>query len=224
MRKKNMPGQRNCNIYIDALPVAWTKQGELFSKELTWDVFNALREAGARGLTAKEVREKFRLTSKGEKPAYKYPTSTIYKALNDLEQMRVINAHRATLDWGGSPHGERKRIGRNGAGRPLRIYTAAILSSPEYSIEDGFYNDLQPILNKYVPEIRKVWVELLQKIVNEFKTEDLQKHFPQDMIHDECDLSHEGYEFITAISLAILAKIEEGDKWKDFARKAGFMK
>jgi len=224
MRKTS--SERQCNIYYD-IYLREMKDARIFSREISWDIMNVVRHAGARGTTAREIRDEFRLTPKGVKPVrYKYPMSTIYQALDNLEQTDWIRGTtRPTLPWGRPPRGESKRIGRNQerGGRPLKIYTFGLHLSPTIIVEDWFYEGIEPILKKYMPEIKKAWVEILQKIIDEMSNKDLKGFLPQDEIQ-ECGFSHEGYEFITAISLGILNALEEEEEWKDFAKRNNIMK
>jgi len=218
--------ERKCNIYYDVY-VRGMKDAQIFSREISRDILNVVRQAGAMGTTAKEIRGKFRLTPESIKPArYKYPISTIYQALDDLEQTEWIRGTtRPTLPWGRPPYGERERIGRDQerGGRPLKIYTFNLHLSPVDIIDEEFYECIEPMLKKHVTEIKKIWIEILQKIIDEIGSGNLKKFLPQDEIQ-ECGLSHEGYEFLTAISLGMLGVLEGEEEWKDFARKNKIMK
>lgn len=67
------------------------------------------------------------------------------------------------------------------------------------------------------------WLSVLDKIASTYQTDDLKKFFPQDAIHEACGRSHEGLEFLYAISLALLLKVLEGKHFEDLARKHRFM-
>ena len=79
-------------------------------------------------------------------------------------------------------------------------------------------------MEKDVDELRKKWLSILEKIVSAYQSDDLKKFFPQDAIHDECGHSHEGYEFLDAISLALLWKILDGKDFDELARRHKFRK
>ena len=220
---------RRCNIYIDVIPVADKKMAEAFSREISWDIQEVVRKAGTRGMTAKEIAESFRITPKNVKPKrYKYPISTIYQALDILERERCLESTtRARSRWGhpsARAQKEKARISGD-RGRPRKVYTACMLIIPRYLVEEDFLERIWPVLEKHVPDISKKWMEILRKIVSEFNSEHLKDYLPQDEIHGMCGESHEGMEFLRAISFGILQYIEEEvDGWKTFARKNRFMK
>jgi hypothetical protein len=218
---------RKCNMYIDTIPISFErKRAAVFSKEITWDIWQALLEAGAKGMTVKEILDKFRIDSANPRqPKYKYPKSTIYQALDAMEKIDCIESTtRAVLPWGHPPRGERARIGRDGGGRPMKVYTAAILNSPGNVIEENFYDKLLPVLERCVPEIKEKWFQLLDKILSEFESQDLKAFLPQDDIHEMCGYSHEGIEFLRAVSYGIIQFIEDQTEWENFARKHKIMR
>jgi hypothetical protein len=93
--------------------------------------------------------------------------------------------------------------------------------------DEEFIDSLDPILEgmkKDVDELRQKWLSILEKIVSAYQTDDLKKFFPQDALHEECGHSHEGLEFLDAISRELLWKILEGKDFEELARKYKFMK
>jgi hypothetical protein len=228
MGKMTLP--RKCNTYLDTIPVtSERKLAEVFSREISWDIWQVLREAGARGMTAKDVVRAFRTTPENVKQeGYKYPVSTIYQALDTLEKMGCVESTtRAVSAWGHPSREEKERRSRVGAhgGRPQKVYTAAILNNPGDPVAGDFLDKLWPVLEKHVPEIKERWIELLEKIMNEFNDAELKNFLPEDEIHEMCGLNHEGYEFIRAVSYGILQFIEDEVKeWEEFARKHRIVK
>ncbi len=79
-------------------------------------------------------------------------------------------------------------------------------------------------MEKNVNELREKWLSILEKIVSTYQTDDLKKFFPQDTIHEKCGCSHEGSEFLHAISLGLLEKILNGKDFDELARRHKFMK
>ena len=219
---------RKCNLYFDSLIVEEEdrKTAEAFSREISWDIWRVLREAGARGMTAGEIAEALKTVSvEHESAGYKYPRSTIYQALDTLENIGFIESTtRGRLPWGRPITGERKRIGRDRGGRPLKVYTANLQDATALLSQD-FAEELQPVIEKHAQEIKVKWMTLLESIIVEFKSDkDLSDFLPKDGIHERCGFSHEGYEFLEAVSLGFLAFIEEQPEWKEFARKNNIIK
>lgn len=194
----------------------------MFSREVSLDIIDAVRDAGARGISAKGIREEYMLAP----GRHKYPMSTIYQALSGLEQSEWIKSTtRPILRWGRPPKGETERIGRDRVrgGKPLKIYTLGRHLTPIDLLDEEFTEDIAQLLKKHVEELKEVWTDTLQRIINEIGTGDLRRLLPQDEIQ-ECGFSHEGYEFLTAISLGILKFIEDEDEWKALARKNKIIK
>jgi hypothetical protein len=202
------------------------KRAAVFSKEITWDIWQALLEAGSKGMTVKEIMEKFRISSANTRLLkYKYPKSTIYQALDAMEKIDCVESTtRAVLPWGHPSRGERARIGRDSGGRPLKVYTAAMLNAPGNLIEENFSDKLIPVLKKCVPEIKEKWFQLMDKILSEFESPDLKAFLPKDDMHEMCGYSHEGIEFLRAVGYGIIQFIEDQEEWENFARKHKLMR
>lgn len=218
---------RKCNIYLDTVAVSEERTiAEIYSREISWDIWRVLKEAGAKGMTAKEIAENFRVTPAGVKPErFKYPMSTIYQALDNMKKAALVEStSRAVLPWGRPPKEAKKRVGRDRNGRPLTVYTLDIADEPMDYVDKDFYDALEPVLEKYVPQIEEAWMAIMEKIMLEFSNDELKEFLPQDEIHPNCDLSHEGVEFLRAISYGILQFIEERSAWEDFAIKHKIMK
>jgi hypothetical protein len=206
--------ERKCNIYYD-IWINNKTDAKIFSREISWDIIETVRKSGAKGITAKEISEE-----------YKYPIKTIYQALNSLENSGWIDSTtRHTLHWGRSPAGERQRVGRDTirGGKPREIYRLARHLTPTDLLDEEFSEEIAVLLKKCVKDIKEVWIGALQKIINEIGTEDFKKFLPLDEIQ-ECDTNHEGYEFLTAISLGLLRFTEDEEEWKNFARKNKIIK
>ncbi len=67
-------------------------------------------------------------------------------------------------------------------------------------------------------------MSVLEKIVSAYETDELKKFLPQDAVHEECGYSHEGLEFLYAISLELLGRILNGKDFEDLARRHKFKK
>ena len=212
---KNIP--EKCNRYFTSIPINTRAHAMLLASEVCWDIIEVLRETGVRGLTAKEIQHKLKM--KG------YPQSTIYSALSQLEKAEWIQSRRSTLPWGRPPKEVERRLGRDKAkgGRPRKLYHANILWM--FEMDEDFAETLHVVMEKHIPELKEIWIKMLSEIVKEFKNNsDLQKFFPKDTICPDCDISHEGLEFLRAISYELVHLIEDEDEWDEFAKKNGFMK
>lgn len=94
--------------------------------------------------------------------------------------------------------------------------------------DEEFINSLDPVLEemkKNVDELGQKWLSVLEKVISAYQTdEDLKKFFPQDAIHEECGFSHEGREFLHAISLELLWNILDSKDFEELARRHKFKK
>lgn len=78
-------------------------------------------------------------------------------------------------------------------------------------------------MKENVDELGQKWLSVLEKVISAYQTdEDLKKFFPQDAIHEECGFSHEGREFLRAISLELLWSILDSKNFEELARKHKF--
>jgi len=204
--------RRKCNRYLTSIPIESREEAMVLASEVCWDIIQVLLEFGVAGMTPQEIR--------GELKTKGYPQSTVYAALAQLERAGWISSSRRRLPWGRPSREILDRIGRYKAkgGRPRKFYRAHILW--EFGMDDAFAESLDPIVEKYIPELEEVWMNTLGKIVEEFRTkEDLQKFYPKEVICPDCDASHEGIEFLRAISYGVVHFMEARNKWRDFAKK-----
>jgi len=219
MRKTSL--DRKCNTYINTFILS-LMDAQIFSREISWDILDVVRKAGARGIPAKGIREELE-----QEGVHKYPMSTIFQALEELEHMEWVGSTTRPFPslHRGRPSEveiiEKKKKPQERGGRPSKVYTSRIWS-PISIINDEFLDEARPILEKNIAEIKEPWLQLLQKIVDQIK-DAKPTLFPQDPIHPDCGLSHEGYEFLMAVSWGVLSILEDEKEWKDLARKNKFM-
>jgi hypothetical protein len=188
----------------------------ILASEVCWDIIEALRKRGSLGMTAKEIQEKL-------KPK-RYPPSTIYTALTQLERAAWIQSGRPIPKWGRKGPEEKKLEKRTGrGGRPRKVYKIhPVWGLP---VDDDFAESLKPIVKKHSTPLKEVWFKVLDNIVEEYKTtEKLSKFYPCDDMCTDCNLRHDAYEFLTAISYAITDFLEEEKEWEDLMKKHEFMK
>lgn len=212
--------QEECYIYLPSIPVESREQAMMLASEVCWDTIEVLRKRGIRGMTAKEIQEE--LKPKG------YPQSTIYAALTQLERAAWIHSRRPTFKWGRRGLKERvleKRVGRDRVrgGRPRKVYRVHEMWGVNF--DDDFAESLDPIVEKYMPQLKETWIKILDNIIQEYRTaEKLKKFYPKDEICPDCNFEHDAYEFLTAISFGMVRSIENQKEWEELAKKHGFLK
>jgi DNA-binding transcriptional ArsR family regulator len=202
---------RKVNKYFVTIPVSNKQIAKLLGSETNWKILEALREAGMDGLSAEEISEKI-----------KVPKSSVYSILSKLAAADWVESTMRRPSWGRPS----KEIDQRFGGKPTRVFIQNVpWGNSEFDPE--FIDSLDPLLEnigKNVDDLRGKWLSVLEKIVSAYQTDELKKFLPQDAVHEECGYSHEGLEFLSAISLELLAEILYGKDFDDLARKHKFKK
>ena len=169
---------------------------------------------GVKGLSAKQIQES--LSHK------QYPLSTIYNYLRQLETSMWVHSSRPISDekqWcrpkkDYKPSKERRR-------KPRKVYYESI--PIRFSFEDSFLESLIPILERNLNELKESWFNTLNKIVEEYQSVDLKKFYPVGKICTNCWMNHEAFEFLRALSYAIIDYFEEEEEYKELIRNHKFI-
>jgi len=202
--------ERKVNKYFVTIPVFDWQMAKLLGSETNWKVLEILRDVGMEGLSAEEISKKIRV-----------PKSSVYNILSKLAAAGLAESTMRRPHWGHPSKEAKKRFG----GKPTRVFIANVPWG-ESAFDEEFIESLDPVLEdieKNVDELREKWLTVLEKIVSEYKTDNLKKFFPQDAIHEGCGRSHEGLEFLYAISLELISKIFKGKDFDELARRHKFM-
>lgn len=202
---------RKVNRYFVTIPVSKWQIAKLLGSETNWKILEVLRDVGQQGLSVEEISEKI-----------KVPISSVYSILSKLAAADLVESTMRRPSWGRPSRGTTQRFG----GKPTRVF---IQSAPwgNNQFDEEFIKSLDPVLEgmeKNVIELEEKWLSVLDKIVSTYQNDYLKKFFPQDAIHEACGRSHEGDEFLYAISLALLSKMMESRQFEDLAKRHGFMK
>jgi predicted ArsR family transcriptional regulator len=204
---------RKVNKYFVTIPVDDWQTAQSLGSETNWKILEVLREVGMNGLTAEEISEKINV-----------PRSSIYGILSKLTAAQMVESTMRRPHWGRPSKEIKQRFG----GKPTRVFIQKVPWG--YSeFDEEFIESLEPVLKdmeKSVGELGQKWLSILDKIASTYQTDDLKKFYPQDAIHEAygCGRSHEGFEFLYAVSLALLWKIMDSKHFEDLAKKHGFMK
>jgi predicted ArsR family transcriptional regulator len=187
------------------------QNAKLLGSETNWKILEVLRDVGINGLSAEEVSKKI-----------KVPISSVYSILSKLAAAELAESTVRRPSWG-RPSKEAKQLS---GGKPTRVFIQNVPWG-ESAFDEEFIESLDPVLEdieKNVDELRQKWFSILEKILSAYQTDDLKKFFPQDALHEECGRSHEGLEFLYAISLELISKILNGKDFDELARRHKFMK
>jgi DNA-binding transcriptional ArsR family regulator len=202
---------RKVNKYFVTVPVSDWQDAKLLGSETNWKILEALRDVGINGLSAQEISEKIRV-----------PIASIYNNLSKLTAAKLIESTARRQHWGRPSKEAKQHSGK----KPTGVYIESVPWG-ESEFDEEFIKSLDPILEdmeKNVSELGEKWLSILDKIASTYQTNDLKRFFPQDAIHETCGRSHEGLEFLYAISIALLWKILEGKHFEELATKHKFMK
>lgn len=202
---------RKVNKYLVTIPVSNWEDAKLLASETNWKILELLRDVGIDGLSAEEISEKIEV-----------PISSIYNILSKLTAKEWAESTMRRSRWGRPSKEAKQRFG----GKPTKVF---IQNAPwgESRFDEDFIESLDPVLEdveKNVSELAEKLLSILDKIASRYQNDDLKKFFPQDAMHEQCGHSHEGFEFLTAISLALLWKILYSKRFEDLAKRHGFMK
>jgi len=202
---------RKVNKYFVTIPVYSWQIAKLLGSETNWKTLEVLRDVGIDGLSTEEISKKIRV-----------PKSSVYSILSKLSAAGWVESTMRRPSCGRPSEEEKQRFG----GKPTRVFMENIpWGRSEFDQE--FIESLDPVLEdieKNVDELRGKWLSILEKIVSAYEKDDLKKFFPQDAIHEECGYSHEGLEFLYAISLELVSEILHGKDFDELARRHKFMK
>lgn len=202
---------RKVNRYFISIPIVDIHEAKILGSDTNWNIIDVLRDTGAEGLSAEQISKEI-----------KVPIHSIYGDLKQLQAAGLIEGTIKRPAWGRPP----KKIKQRSGGKPTKIYTENIpwgYSQLCLKFEESLNLSLKQ-MEQDIDELGKKWFSILEKIVSKYQTDDLEKFFPQDTIHEECGFSHEATEFLHAISLFILWKIFESKDYDELARKHKFMK
>jgi len=198
--------EKKRNSYLLTIPVSSWEEAQLLGSETNWTILETLRDAGIEGLTVEEIAKKT-----------KTPKSTVYNVLSKLQAANLVGSRKERKKWGRQPTEVNQRF----HGKSRRVYFEEV-EWGFFEFEEDFFFTLEPILEKHKDKIKKVWFDVLEEIVQKYKTdEELNRFFPTDRICENCEYSHEGIEFLTAISLAMITKFitERDEDFERFAKK-----
>jgi DNA-binding transcriptional ArsR family regulator len=202
---------RKVNKYFVTIPVSNRQIAKLLGSETNWKILEALRDVGQDGLSAEEISERIGV-----------PISSVYSILSKLAAADWVESTMRRPPWGRPSKEAKQRFGE----KPKRVFIEYVpWGHSEFDQE--FIQSLDPVLEdmeKNVDDLREKWLSILEKIITAYQTNDLKKFFPQDAIHEECGYSHEGTEFLYAISLELLERILNGKDFEELARRHKFRK
>ena len=202
---------RKVNKYFGSIPVSSWQDAKVLGSETNWKILETLRDVGIEGLSTEEISEKTDV-----------PISSIYSILSKLEAADYVESSKRRLHWGRPSKEAKKRFG----GKPTRVYIEEVPWG-QSEFDEDFAQSLDGVLRELkrdVDELGEKWLSILDKIASAYQTDDLKKFFPQDAIHEKCGVSHEGQEFLDAISFCLLLRILDGENFDQLCRKHKFKK
>lgn len=215
--------------YIKFLPVCSRRTAEMLKKEALWDVLEAIRSSGFRGITARQIEKKTH-----------EPISTIYNAISQLTREGYIigmKPSKLKAVWG-----HRRKEPREPGKTPKKFFEACERRSGMDHREEGkkdnpygdvifyddFFHNVGSLINKEpeLKEIRKSLLDFTEKFYRERimnSNGKVKKMIPDKETCPHCGRSHEGYEFFKAMLLYIVTnQVLDSSDFNDFLKKLGF--
>jgi hypothetical protein len=207
------------NKYYSNHSVASSQEAGIFADELTWTIFDILREAGAKGLTARDVYEK--VEKKLRKPVspkkvyallrryYQEEWTHKYYDKDVLAQRNVIN-----LQWGTVEFDE--------------DYEDRILEKEKDYIKKYLFTHFKEYLAKTLEDLNedesgKKWVPLAVKKRRNILKDKQDRSFPGDVLCRECDISHEADEFFCSLLDLATSEFLDSKEYDEFLKQHGYM-
>ena len=206
-----MDMSRKVNKYFVTRTVSSSQDAKLLGSETNWKILETLRDAGVDGMSAEEISERMEV-----------PVSSIYSILNKLEAANMVESSMRRLRWGRP----KKEVNQRLRGKPTKVFIERIgwdLGECDEDFTESL-DDVLEAMRKETDKLEGKWLSILEKIVMAYQTNDPKGLFPKGAIHDGCGWSHEGLEFLYAISSELLRKILEDEKFGELGRRHKFMK
>ncbi len=202
---------KKINKYFVAIPVADWQTAKMLGSETNWKILELLREAGIEGMSAQEIAK-----------CAEIPISSVYAVLNELTAADFVESKIRRQAWGRPPKEAKQRSSDRGKPASAYIQEAPWGDSIFDAEFDESMNYVLQHSEKEVTELKEKLLSFLDKAVPMYQADDqLEKFFPQDKIH-ECGESHEGMEFLNAVTIKAIYEIYKSKEFSELATKYKF--
>jgi hypothetical protein len=196
------PKPRNVKSYLTHFPVKSYLEADVLSRETTWHIMDAIREAGARGVTAEDIIEKEGV-----------PASAVYSTLKELYRLKYVFLYPRD---------------RKSKGERSKRYVCERSTWGKYGIDQEFDAVLRVsgALERATEETRQSIMRAFRGVYDEFDSrKELQRYLPTKgtNVCPNCHRSHEAMEFFYAILLRSMdLTITESEDFKRFLVERGY--
>ncbi len=193
---------KNIKTYLTHFPVKSYLEADILSKETTWRIMDSIRQAGSRGVTAKEIIDKESV-----------PASAVYSTLKELYRLKYVFLY---------PRDKKSRAERR------KRYVCERGTWGKYGIDQEFdvVLKMSGVLDRTTSETRQPIMKAFRDVYEEFNSrKDLQRYLPtkETNICPNCHRSHEAMEFFYAILLrSIDLMVTESEEFKKFLVDRGY--
>ena len=193
---------KNVKTYLTHFPVKSYLEADILSKETTWRIMDAIRQAGARGITAEDIIEKEGV-----------PASAAYSTLKELYRLKYVFLY---------PRDKKSK------GERRKRYVCERSTWGKYGIDQEFDMVLKVsgVLESVTEDMRQPMMKAFREVYEQFNSKkQLQRYLPTKEINicPNCHRSHEAMEFFYAIMLRSLdLMITESDEFKKFLVDKGY--
>ena len=204
--------KKETNRYFNSIPVTDSKEARALGSRTNWEVIEALRDVGSKGLTAKEIMKELGVSK-----------NTVYSALKFLEApsgyYSWVSSRRPPRHPGKKKENEkyRKIITDEDtvakielAGTATRIYVEEIPWG-RASVDEDFAHAINPVIEKGVLELKERYAKIIEMAIEEIKKKEKVKFFPNldERECEFCGVKHEAMEFVEAISYILHMRLSE---------------
>lgn len=174
----------------------------------SWQITQAIINAGATGITSGEIAEELDISYR-----------TVAETARRLAQMRWITSEPPKRRLGRPSRGEKRKFTK-----PANLHVWAMLRSFDPVVREDFAERCFEVFDKYGNDLRP-YIGILERIVSDMKSTG--QYYPTEPIH-ECGWSHEAFEFVRGILYAFLDWVEHQPDFRllmknhDFAEEKAF--
>jgi hypothetical protein len=193
---------KNVKTYLTHFPVKSYLEADILSKETTWRIMDAIRQAGSKGITAEDIIEKEHV-----------PASAVYTTLKELYRLKYVFLY---------PREKKSR------GERRKRYVCERGTWGKYGIDPEFdvVLKMSGALDRATEETSQPMMEAFKKVYDEFNSKkELRGYLPtkDTNICPNCNRSHEAMEFFYAVLLRSMdLMITESEEFKDFLVERGY--
>ena len=191
------------NAYFEHMAVSSAQEASILSNEYTWIILEALRSAGSKGLTPKEVHKIVEMEESTTVSA-----SKIYSILKRLYELTWVHRH-----YDKEAQGQRNTLA---------------IPWGEVELVEAFSEIVEDKMKRYIKkEFFPIILDFYKKAFNEFSADEKNKKWLPTVgksgLCKKCHSNHEADEFFYSLIQEAIFEFNESDEFLDFQKKYSFI-